>query len=78
MQITGWGVQDWHNCHSKSAPDAHLTEALLTSLAGNAFSAWACMPFAIAVMSAWGRPDVGAPSADDDVDGDAVSIALSE
>ena len=50
MQLIGWD-----NSFYKKM-DAPLDGALLTSFAGNAFSAYACMPFAIAALGAVGKP----------------------
>ena len=50
MQLSGWD-----NSFYKKM-DAPLDGALLTSFAGNAFSAHACMPVAIAALGAAGKP----------------------
>ena len=54
MQVIGWEVSEYTVGHP-------LDGNLLTSLAGNAFSAFACCPFAIASMAVYGRADVRKP-----------------
>eukprot|EP00959_Pyramimonas_sp_CCMP1952_P176903 3697445-Pyramimonas_sp.AAC.1 len=54
MRAIGWGLQHWRD--PKSVKQGGYSDTLLRSLAGNAYSAFACGPPLAASLAALGLP----------------------
>ena len=59
MQCIGWDCSEYRRVSSNDAHEADVLEGgLLTSFAGNAFSAFACGPFSMVALACLGKANV--------------------